>query len=317
MGIGKSRAVCRSLVVLMLAAMMGEAGAQTPAADTPQHSARWPKPSENALNLVRAMREDETVLIAARKYSANDKVKSRCVARMQPAMLTAPIGSAAMLMLSPAEIDEAVRFYQTDVGRKTTEIKIAQVRDGIEDPFDPRLPQLTHPEMQVVAEFAKSSAGLKMKAQKISAHVGVQSEFYDYVSRCEAVLTGERPSTYCSSEPVFSESKACSAAYAVTQRAGQPTRRTSVRLTCTTNGRPSSFSLVAELEGQHETIGFNWPDENTLEVLLPPGAKTVLKRTESHGKPPQKFVYRNRKAKDAPAKACVRDPGFIDPAKVD
>jgi hypothetical protein len=301
----------------MLAAV-SEVGAQSSGTSGgTQWSAAWPKPSESALNLVRLMREDETVLAAARQGVATDKVKSRCLARMQPAALTSPIGSVIMLQMTPEEVDEAVRFFQTDAGRKTTEIKLGQVRDGIEDPFDSRLPQLSLPEMRALPDFAKGPAGSKlMKEKKISAHVGIRAELYDYVQRCESVLTGALPSTFCTSTPVMAASGNCGALYSVTQRAGEKLRRTHLQVACK-DERSSAHAFIAELEGQHETIGFAWTDERTLEVLLPPGVKVVRKDAESHSNTKQRFMYRDRKATDVPAAACVRNSEFIDPTKAD
>jgi hypothetical protein len=313
---GKGWAVCSTFAFLVLAAV-SEVGAQS--SDTSggtQWSAAWPKPSESALNLVRLMREDETVLIAVRQGVAKDKVKSRCLARMQPAALTSPIGSVIMLQMTPEEINEAVRFFQSDAGRKATEIKLGQVRDGIEDPFDSRLPQLSLPEMQALVEFAKRSAGRKVIKEKVSVHVGIRAELYDYVQRCEGVLTGEMRSTFCTSRPATAANGSCWAAYSVTQRAGEKLRRTHLHVSCK-DELSTSQSFIAELEGQHETIGFAWTDERTLEVLLPPGVKVVRKDTESYSTPKQRFVYRDRKATDPPAAACIRNAEFIDPTKAD
>jgi hypothetical protein len=313
---GKGWAVCGAFALLAMVAAK-EAGAQSAGASgSTQWSKAWPKPSDSALSLVRLMREDETVLAAARQLAAKDKVKSRCLARMQPAALTSPIGSVIMLKMSPKEIDEAVRFFQTDAGRKATEIKLGQVRDGIEDPFDARLPQLSLPEMQEIANFAKGSAGGKVIKEKVSAHVGVRAEVYDYVTRCEAVLTGESPSPVCRSEPVSAASGMCSATYSVTQRLGEKLRHTNVYVMCRAADRDTS-AFIAEFEGQHETIGFLWPDERTLEVLLPPAAKAVRKQAESYTDPKQRYVYRERKATDAPAPTCRPNPEFIDPTKPD
>jgi len=314
MTLGKGWAVGGTFVLLALAAV-SEVSAQSPAPAASQWSAAWPKPSESALNLVQLMREDETVLIAVRQGVAKDKAKTRCLARMPQASLASAIGSAIMLQMSAEEIDEAVRFYQSEAGRKATEIKLGQVRDGIEDPFDPRLPQLSLPEMQAVAEFGKGSAGRKVMQKKVSAHVGVRAEVYDYVTRCEAVIAGDSPSRFCESEPVFVPGRACTAAYYVTQRAGEKSRHTNVHVLCQTPLGVPSGSFIAEFEGQHETIGFIWRDESTLEVLLPPGVKTLRKQAESYGSPKQRFLYRDRKATDAPAAACVRNPEFFDPAK--
>ncbi len=109
--------------------------------------------------------------------------------------------------------------------------------------------------------------------KKISAHRGVRAELYDYSLRCENILTGRTVSIFCNSEPVFSATQACSASYYVTQRAGEKLRRTGVKVSCKTDGPIPSNAFIAELEGQHETIGFAWRDERALEVILPAGAE--------------------------------------------
>ncbi len=115
--------------------------------------------SESALNLVRLMREDEAVLSVVRQAAAKDPVKSRCFGRLQPASLTGPLGSAIMVEMSAKEIDEAARFFQTDVGRKFTEFNLAQVRKGVEPPLDAFAEQFSLAEMKVLTDFAKGSAG--------------------------------------------------------------------------------------------------------------------------------------------------------------
>lgn len=313
---GKGWAVCGMFALLAFAAV-SELGAQSAALGTGPWSATWPKPSESALNLVRLMREDETILIAARQAVAQDKVKSRCFARLQPAALTGPIGSAVMLQMSTEEIDEAVRFFQTDAGRKVTETKLAQVRDGVELSLESLVGTFSLDEMRAIRAFANGSAGRKVIKEKVSAHRGVRAELYDYVTRCEGIFTGERSSQFCESQPVFTETKACSATYTVTERAGEKSRHTNVYVSCEIGLPVRSRSFIAAFEGQHETIGFAWPDERTLEVRLPPGVKVLHKQAESYGSPKQQFVYRDRKASDAPATACVRDPEFIDPTKAE
>ncbi len=48
-----------------------------------------------------------------------------------------------------------------------------------------------------------------------------------YVTTCRA-FSRARTSQFCESQPVFTQTKACSATYTVTQRAGEKSRHTNV-----------------------------------------------------------------------------------------
>ena len=314
MTIGRRLVACGAFALLALASL-NEASAQSASADT-QWSAAWPKPSESALNLVRLMREDEVVLLAVRQAVEKDRIKARCAARLRPENIASAIGSVIMLQMSPAEIDEAVRFFQSEAGRKITEIKVSHVRDRVnDDVFDPRVLDLARDERHTLAEFSRGSAAGKIKSGKIQSHIGIRAEVYDSMSRCESVLKGETRSVFCVSTPVSSPNRECEALYVVTRRAGEKLPQTNVHVNCKTESATSA-SYIADLEGQHETIGFAWRDDKLLEVLLPAGAKVLRKQTEDY-RGAQHFIYRTRKPADAPAAACERNPNFLDPNAVD
>ncbi len=290
--------------------------AESSAANTRAAPASWPKASQAAVALVRLMREDEVILMLSGQAAAKDKLKSRCVARLPLAELTETIGEAITVALSAEEIEEAVSFFQTDAGRKFTEIKYVQLRDELQ-PSDPRLHTLSVPEELALAEFVKRPAGRKLIREHATLHSTVKGEVFDYIVHCEQLLTGQAPATFCRSEPVVTADQTCSASYSVTQSAGEDARHTLVDVSCD-DGKVASRALIAEFVGQHETIGLAWQDDHTLEVLLPPGIKTVRKDLASHyDGPKQKYLYRARKPTDAPAASCVRQPDFIDPGKND
>jgi hypothetical protein len=259
------------------------------------------------LALVRAMREDELLLMTLRRQIESGKhtYKAECLANLRPGLVTTTIAWAMEPSISAQEVADAIPFFESEAGRKSVGRAYLQMKDGLAA-TDARLPALTEAEVLEVSRFAKSEAGEKLLVKNITRQsrvlVSLKAEVLDLLNICADTLEGTRRVTYCESEWVSSADKACSARYDVTGRAGDAARVTRVSLYCDFAGSDLS-SLLTEVPGRHETIGLNWRESRTLEMLLPALVTPQYKRTADRAG--LKYEYRARSAGDPPAAACV------------
>jgi hypothetical protein len=249
------------------------------------------------LALVKAMREDETVLrnLTRQIESERHSYKAECVANLRPGLLTATIAWALEPSISAQEVAEATRFFESETGRKL-----------IHRATDAAAPALTAGEELEVSRFTKSEAGDKLLVKGITRQARVllsaKAELLDLLNTCTETLDGTRQIRYCQSEWVASDDNACSARYEITGRSGEAARATRVSLYCKFPGSDLS-SLLTELPGQHATIGLHWRENRTLELLLPPSITPLYTQT-GYVKRGLKYEYRLRKPGDPPAAPC-------------
>ena len=129
--------------------------------------------------LVRAMRTDEIALSGAKraflsgamaeKFPAIDK---KCVKRFGFAEFTGGFSQAVGQVLNPAEIDTALKFYQSDAGVKYVEgtLRRLQARYG-EDSGIPKISgkeDISPQQMAQIAEFTRSDLGHKVMGKQLS-----------------------------------------------------------------------------------------------------------------------------------------------------
>lgn len=136
--------------------------------------------------------------------------------------------------------------------------------------------------------------------------LSVRAEVLDLLNICTDTLEGTRQITYCQSEWVPNAEKSCSVRYEVAGRAGDAARATRVSLYCDFKGSDLS-SLLTELPGQHETIGLNWRDSRTLELVLPPSVTPRYKLAGDRARG-LTYEYRARTAADSPPARCAVTP---------
>jgi hypothetical protein len=267
-----------ALSVLYVRAALGQA--------LPEPPALVAKPSY--LALVRAMREDELLLITLRQQIQSERhsYNAECLANLRPSLLTPTIAWAMEPSIRTQEVAEATRFFESEAGRQLV---------------------LTGNETSETSRFAKSEAGEKLLVKKITRQprvlLSVRAEVLDLLNICTDTLAGTRQLTYCQSDWVSSADNACSARYEVIGRAGETARSTRVSLYCDLAGRSLS-SVLTELPGPHETIGLHWREPRSLEMLLPGSIAPRFKQTADPARG-LKFEYRVRKPDDPQAKPCV------------
>jgi hypothetical protein len=261
------------------------------------------------LALVRAMREDELLLTTQRRRieRENHRYRAECLANLRPALVTATIAWAMEPAISAQEVAEATRFFESDAGRKLVSRRNTQLTDGLASTDHPSLPQLNADELAEANQFTKSEAGDKLLVKNITQQprvlMSVKAELLDLLNTCTETLDGTRQIRYCESASVTSADQACSAQYEVTGPAGDSARFTRVSLYCKFAGSDLT-ALLTELPGRQETIGLDWRENRTLEVLLPP---SIAPRYTQSGYRERglKYEYRTRKADDPPAAPCV------------
>jgi hypothetical protein len=256
--------------------------------------------------LVRAMREDEFLLMTLSRQIESEKhsYKAECLANLRPGLVTATIAWAMEPSISAQEVTEATHFFESEAGRKVVSRKYLQIKDGL---ASSRLQELVGTEELETSRFAKSEAGDKLLVKNITQQprvlVSVKAEVLDLLNICTETLDGTRQVTYCQSEWVPSADKACSARYEVTGPAGDAARFTRVSLYCKFPGSDLT-SLLTEFPGRHETIGLNWRQSRTLELLLPASITPRYTQT-AYPQRGLKYEYHTRKSGDPPAAPCV------------
>jgi hypothetical protein len=295
----------KSFVILLLAMSALRAGVVWGQA-LPQPPDLVAKPPY--LALVKAMREDELLLMTLRRQIEKEKhnYKAECLANLRPSLVTTTIAWAMEPSISAQEVADAIRFFESETGRKLVTRTYLQVKDGLES-TDARLPEFTATEVLEMNRFAKSDAGEKLLVKNITKQsrvlVSLKSEVLDLLNICTDTLEGTRHITYCESEWVRSADRICSARYEVTGRAGDADRATRVSLYCDFPGSALS-SLLTELPGRHETIGLNWRESRTLELLLPAAVTPRYKQAADRARG-LKYEYQTRKPGDTPAQPCA------------
>jgi len=258
--------------------------------------------------LVRAMREDELLLMSLRPQVEREKhsYNAECFANLRPGLLTATIAWAIEPSISAQEATDATRFFESEAGRNLVTRTYLQAKDGPESTAA-GLPELTDTEVLETNRFSKSAAGEKLLVKKITEKsrvlVSAKAELLDLLNICTETLDGTRQVTYCQSDWVPSADNACSARYEVTGRSGDAARSTRVSLYCKFEGSDLS-SLLTELPGRHETIGLNWRDNRTLELRLPASVAPRYTQT-GYSARGLRYEYQTRRPGDASAVPCV------------
>jgi len=252
------------------------------------------------LALVKVMREDEILLtsvsgqIEAEKHHYN----AECLANLRPGLVSPTIAWAMEPSISAQEVEEATRFFASDAGRALVGRRLAS--------SDAQRPELTGSASLETTRFTKSEAGEKLLVKNITRQarvlLSVKAELLDLLNTCTETLDGTRQIRYCQSDWVSSADKVCSARYEVTSRSGDSARATRVSLYCKFPGSDLS-ALLTEVPGRYETIGLNWRENRTLEVLLPL-AVTPLYTQTGYTQRGLKYEYRARKNGDPPAPPC-------------
>jgi hypothetical protein len=262
-------------LVTLLWTMSGLHGGAVHAQALPQPADLIAKPAYIAL--VRAMREDEVLLASLRRQIESEKhaYRPECLANLRPGLLTTTVAWAAEPGLDAQDAAEATRFFESEAG-------------------------------QASAAATGPAARAKSVMQGPRVLLSVKAEMMDLLNICTETLEGTRKIVYCQSDWVPSPDKACSARYEVTGTAGDAGRMTRVSLYCDFDGSDLS-SLLTELPGRHETIGLEWRESRTLQMLLP-ASVTPLYRQTSYGVRGLKYEYRTRKPGDPPPAACIASP---------
>lgn len=147
--------VLRSLSACLLAGALQAASAQTTL--------------ELATELVEAARFDYSALmsvqVAVQRELANGKVaadKADCVARAPSQPFTPALARYFASQMSPAELNTAIQFYSTALGRKYTAQAIHQAQRKFGMKPDTVEQRFSAPELKVVQTFAQSAGGRKL-----------------------------------------------------------------------------------------------------------------------------------------------------------
>jgi hypothetical protein len=128
--------------------------------------------------LVRAMRSDELAVSGAKRAFANGAVKNYgeasqgCLKRIDYKDFTSKFSRVIEQVLSPAEIETALTFYQSSAGVKYVEGTIRRLRASFGD--DSGLPKIagvediSQPERDAISAFASSDLGRKIAGKQMT-----------------------------------------------------------------------------------------------------------------------------------------------------
>jgi hypothetical protein len=159
----------KSLVVLFVALSSSAA----------VHAADAPASADPNVELVRAMRSDEIALSGAKrafltgavaeKYPVTDK---KCVKRFEYAEFTEGFAGVVRQVLNPAEIAEALKFYQSPAGVKYVEGTLRRLRTRFGD--DSGVPEIKGKEeispqqLAEISDFTRSDLGHKIMGKDMT-----------------------------------------------------------------------------------------------------------------------------------------------------
>jgi hypothetical protein len=172
---------------VLYAALVSSAAVQ--AADAPVST-------DPKVALVRAMRSDEIALsgakrafltgAVAKKYPATDK---KCVKRFEYAEFTEGFAGVVGQVLSPTEIDTALKFYQSPAGVKYVEGTLRRLHKRFGD--DSGVPEIKGKEdvspeqLAAISDFTRSDLGHKIMGKDMTespAALKMGSEMLDRIA---------------------------------------------------------------------------------------------------------------------------------------
>jgi hypothetical protein len=123
-----------------------------------------------AVKLVRAMREDEYLLTVLRQRMntnsrALDKAQRECVESFKPTDISGAMAVSVQEQLSAAEVKDAIAFYESDTGRKYTEIAFMNIERPVE--VEDFFKLMTVEQAQSLRKFFVLSASRKLMLDKV------------------------------------------------------------------------------------------------------------------------------------------------------
>jgi len=151
--------LCLSAVFLVVAAHAAEGG--------------------KAADLVRAMRSDEIAVAGARHAFTSGALEEKyprtnaaCVKRVPFADFTQGLSRVVGQVLTPTEIDGALKFYQSDAGVKYTDGIVRRLRNrlgpGAGLPAVSGNEEISPAQVAAISDFTRSDLGRKLMGKEMS-----------------------------------------------------------------------------------------------------------------------------------------------------
>jgi len=158
----------KSLALLLIVALLTAAAVHAADAADPK-----------AVALVRAMRSDEIAVSGAKRAFLNGALEekypgteAKCVKRIGYADFTGPFSRVVGQAMTPEEIDQALKFYQSDAGVKYVEGMLRRLRTRFgDDSGIPKIPGdevITPKQTAEIAEFTRSDLGHKITGKEMT-----------------------------------------------------------------------------------------------------------------------------------------------------
>lgn len=130
-------------------------------------------------DLVRAMRSDEIAVAGAKHAFVSGaleqeypRINASCVKRVPYAEFTLGLSRVVGQVLTPTEIDGALKFYQSDAGVKYTDGILRRLRNrfGADSglPAMPGTEEISPAQVAAISEFTSSDLGRKVMGKEMS-----------------------------------------------------------------------------------------------------------------------------------------------------
>jgi len=152
--------------------------------------------SEDAQELVRAMKLSETAVLAARLGSerdanqkANNPVLLDCVKRLDPEKLVNDFAAAVETALTPAEIEQAHRFFSSPTGQRLVEIGVRNFQQSAgEKPDQPDRLRASE-DINETDAFIRTSAGKKLLVDEVLSAPNIGEKARSHMRQMAAECT--------------------------------------------------------------------------------------------------------------------------------
>lgn len=254
----------------------------------------------DSLRLVSAMRDDERMLRLARAEKLSRSKLSdediECLDRLEYPELTAVAARRISDTMTPAEVQDALGYFQSASGRKFVKRELGMLGET----------QFTTTDQAELERFKQRSAGRKLFRDLILKNDAVMAELAARVERhlqecafyrhsdAERELTEKS----CEAQPVASSDNSCLATYGA-EGSGRKPRRASVEINCRRDGRVLTSRI--SLPKPEAPIALRWSTDRDLEILVDGKVKNSPPLANSSAN----VTFASRRNDDPPLLECM------------
>lgn len=221
----------------------------------------------DSLRLVSAMREDEVILRMARAERVQrtrlNQQDQQCLDTLEFPELTEIVAKQIGYTLTPAEVQDALSYFQSASGRKFVRRALGILGET----------QFTTLDQAELERFKQRPGGRKLLGDLIFQDPALLAEVTQRVEKrlgdCAFARQNDRereiPETMCLARPVSSSDNVCLATYGG-EGSAKKIRRASIEVNCRENGRVLTSRIA--LTNPEDPVALRWSAARDLEVLI-------------------------------------------------